>query len=97
MELGKVKMTFFQGLGWLSIVLGLLTLLFINISLISGYQVPLMDNFSLLLYPAIISGAFSSFNKRSRSLGLWGLGLCAYIGLFIVCMFFLGWMVIPFP
>lgn len=97
MELGKMKMTIFQGLGWLSVILGLFTLMIINISLVSGYEVPLMDNLSFWLSITIISSLLSSFNKKSRSLGLWGLGLCVYIGLFIVCILFLGRIIAPFP
>lgn len=97
MELSKIKISILQGLGWLSVIIGLFALIIINISLLSGYKVPFMDQMSLLVLITVIMSVISLFNKQSRSLGLWGFGICAYIGFFTICIFIFGWAIIPFP
>lgn len=97
MELGKIKVVFFQWLGWLSVLSGLVILIMINISLLSGYEFSFMDNLYLWLLITLVISVISFFNKKSRPFGLWGLGICVYVGMFSIFIFFLGWMIAPFP
>jgi hypothetical protein len=97
MELGTIKQQIFQWIGWLSIVTGLISIAVINIYLLWGLNVPLGNNLSLWLWVTFILGIIAIFNKKSRSLGLWGIGLGLYLGLFYMVMFILGWMINPFP
>lgn len=97
MELETVKQKVFLWIGWLSVVIGLVSLAILNIFLLWGYDIPVanMILYSILLTP--ILGVISAVNKKSRPLGLWGLGIAIYMGVYIVVIFFLGWIVSPFP
>lgn len=97
MELGTIKQRVFQWIGWLSIVTGLISLAVLNIFLLWGFHVPIGDNISVWFLVTVILGLISTFNKSSRRLGWWGLGLGLYLGLFLVVMFVLGWAIHPFP
>lgn len=97
MELGTIKSTILKTCGWLSVIMGLISLALINLSLLSGYDVPLANTFSSWVLLAVVFGFVSLFNKKSRSLGFWGLGLSIYIGLFVAVIFVLGWTIVPFP
>ena len=98
MELGSLKKTILQGCGWMSVIMGLISLALINISLLSGYDGSLTNLFSFSwVVIAVVFGILSIFNKKSRSLGFWGLGLSIYLGLFVAVIFFLGWTITPFP
>lgn len=97
MELGTIKSAILHICGWLSVVMGLIFLADINLSLLSGYDGALSNIFSSWMLLAFLFGVISTFNKNSRSLGLWGLGLSIYLGLFVAVIFVLGWMIVPFP
>lgn len=97
MELGTIKQKFFLSVGWLSVVIGLASLAIINIFLLWGYDLPIVNNITFWLLITLILGILAAINKNSRSLGLWGVGLGIYLGFFIVVMFILGWTVSPFP
>lgn len=97
MELGTIKQRIFPSIGWLSIVTGLISLAVLNIFLLWGYNAPLGNNISLWFLITVILGIVSIFNENSRSLGLWGLGLGLYLGLFVAVIFILGWTIHPFP
>jgi len=98
MELGTLKNTILQGFGWVSVVMGLIALALINISLLSGYDGLLTNLFSSSwIAIAVVFGIISLINKKSRSLGFWGLGLSIYLGLFVAVIFVLGWTIVPFP
>jgi len=92
-----MKQRIYQSIGWLSIVTGLISLVFLNLFLLSGYNVSMGGYFYLWILIPVVFGIFSSFHKRSRPLGLWGLGLGLYLLFFVVVMFMLGWIVAPFP
>ncbi len=98
MELGTIKNTILQSCGWMSVMMGLIALALINISLLSGYEGSLTNLFSSSwVIIALVFGIISIFNKKSRSLGLWGLGLCIYLAFFVAVIFVLGWTIVPFP
>ncbi|MFB5089605.1 hypothetical protein PGC35_20885 [Psychrobacillus sp. PGGUH221] len=97
MELGSIKKIIFPGLGWLSVIMGLLSLAIINVSLLSGYDVPLANTFSSWVLISAVFGIISVFNQKSRTLGLWGMSISIFIGLFFVTIFGLGWTIVPFP
>ncbi|MFC7686360.1 hypothetical protein [Ureibacillus sp. GCM10028918] len=97
MELGTIKNTILQACGWLSVVMGLISLALINLSVLSGYDGGLANSYSSWILLAVVFGIISSLNKKSRSLGLWGLGLSIYLGLFVAVIFVLGWTIVPFP
>ncbi|KGR76350.1 hypothetical protein [Ureibacillus sinduriensis] len=97
MELGTIKNTVLHICGWLSVVMGLIFLADINLSLLSGYDGALSNIFSSWIMLSVVLGVISTFNKKSRSLGLWGLGLSIYLGLFMAVIFILGWTIVPFP
>ncbi|MEK3981368.1 hypothetical protein MKY37_20355 [Psychrobacillus sp. FSL K6-2836] len=95
MELGSIKNTILTGLGWLSVIMGLISLAIINVSLLSGYDVPLANTSWVLI--SVVFGIISVFNKKSRTLGFWGLSISIFLGLFVVTIFGLGWTINPFP
>lgn len=97
MELETIKQKLFLAIGWLSVVIGLISLAILNIFLLWGYDIPIAKGiiYGVLFTP--ILGGVSAINKKSRPLGLWGVGLGIYMGLFIVVIFFLAWIVYPFP
>lgn len=97
MELGTIKSTIIQGLGWMSVVMGLISLAIINLSMLSGYNLPIGNKFSSWVLISLVFGIISLLNKKSRSLGLWGLGISIFIGLFVFTIFVLGWTIVPFP
>lgn len=97
MELVTVKERVFLWIGWLSVVTGLVSFTILNIFLLWGYNIPIGNNISFWFLITMILGVISTMKKNSRSLGLWGLGLGLYLGLFIVVMFILGWAINPFP
>lgn len=97
MELGKIKQKVFLSIGWLSVILGLISLAILNIFLLWGYNTMFANNIFFWTLITLIFGTISAINKKSRSLGLWGLGLGVFLGLFVVVMFVLGWTVSPFP
>ncbi|GAA0289128.1 hypothetical protein GGQ92_002369 [Gracilibacillus halotolerans] len=97
MEFGTLKQRIFLWIGWLSIVTGLIPFAILNIFLLWGYNVPIGNNTSFWFLITITLGAVSTINKNSRPLGLWGIGLGLYLGLFVAVMFVLGWAINPFP
>ena len=97
MELGSLKGKLIQGMGWLSVVIGLVSLAILNISLLSGYNLQIENKFSSWVFISSVLGVISLINKKSRSLGLWGLGISIFIGVFIMTIFVLGWTIVPFP
>lgn len=97
MEFVKVKQKIFQFIGWLSVIIALTYFALLNISLLWGYNAPLGSNFSLWFLVILSLGLVAILHNKSRSLGLWGLGLALYLGLFAAVMFFLGWFINPFP
>lgn len=97
MELVTIRRTIFQGLGWLSVVMGLISLAIINISLLSEYDLQVESKFSSWVFISLVVGFISLVNRKSRSLGLWGLGLSVFIVVFIFTIFGLSWTVAPFP
>lgn len=97
MELGALKNTLIQGMGWLSVVIGLVSLAILNISLLSGYNLQIENKFSSWVFFSAILGVISLINKKSRTLGLWGLGISIFIGVFVMTIFVLGWTIVPFP
>ena len=97
MELGSIKSTLIQGVGWLSVVIGLVCLAILNISLLSGYNLQIENKFSSWVFISSVLGVISLINKKSRSLGLWGLGISIFIGVFVMTIFVLGWTIVPFP
>lgn len=97
MELGSLKSTLIQGMGWLSVVIGLVCLAILNISFLSGYNLQIENKFSSWVFISSVLGVISLINKKSRSLGLWGLGISIFIGVFVMTIFVLGWTIVPFP
>ena len=97
MELGSLKNKFFQYAGWISVILGLITLIIFNVALLSNFDSPFMNLYSLFISGCLLFAILACFNKHSRSLGKWGLFLGLYLILFIATIFFLGWMINPFP
>lgn len=97
MELGTLKIRIFQWAGWLSVIVGLFALAMLNISLLSGYDTPFNDRFSLFIVLSILFGTLACFRRTSRTLGLWGIALAIFLILFMGVMFFLGWAIVPFP
>lgn len=97
MELGAIRKTVFQGLGWLSVVMGLVSLAIINISLLSEYDLQVESKFSSWVVISSVFGIISLVNKKSRSLGLWGLAISIFIMVFIFIIFGLSWAANPFP
>ncbi|MEK4386235.1 hypothetical protein MKZ25_10555 [Solibacillus sp. FSL W7-1464] len=97
MELGTIKSTVLQTMGWLSVVMGLISLAILNISLLSEYDLQIETRFSSLVVTSIIIGVISLVNKKSRSLGFWGLGISMFIIVFVFTIFGLSWTVAPFP
>ncbi|WP_077617583.1 hypothetical protein [Bacillus sinesaloumensis] len=96
MELGKMRHIVFQWMGWSSVIMGLTGLLLLNGMLLSGFDIPIATNASFYVISFIL-GFVSIFQKKSRSLGLWGIGLSIYFFVFIILMFGLGWAIVPFP
>ena len=96
MELGAIN-TILKTCGWLSVIMGVISLALINITILSGYDLPFANAISVWVIPAVFLGFVSLFNKKSRSLGIWGLGLTLFIGLFVAVIFFIGWSIVPFP
>ena len=88
---------FFHASGWLSVCSGLLLLFIMNINLLTDYEAALDHYFSLLLTVSGLSGVIALFMKRSRPLGLWGLGVSLFFILSIAVLFFLGWTIVLFP
>jgi hypothetical protein len=97
MELDKVKILSFQVLGWFSVITGIVALALLNISMLSGYDLSFMEQLSFWISAILISGLVSLFGRQSRSLGLMGIGIALYLGLFTGIIFFLGWIIVPFP
>ncbi|WP_077210630.1 hypothetical protein [Bacillus dakarensis] len=97
MELGTLKHKVFIWTGWLSVCTALISFAVLNIFLLWGYNVPIGNNISFWVLLTLIFGGVAVFNKKSRSLGLWGLGLSIYLGFFMAVMFILGWTISPFP
>lgn len=97
MELNKVKLKSFQVLGWFSVITGIIALALLNISMLSGYDLSFMEQLSFWISSILISGLIALFGRNSRSLGLWGLGIAVYLGIFTAVIFILGWVIMPFP
>lgn len=99
MELDKINRfeTPLKICGWISVIIGLIMLFTFNIGLLTNYETPLDDYYSLVISLSFLFGFIALFSKRSRSLGIWGLGIGVFILLFLVIFFFLGWMIVPFP
>ena len=97
MEFSSIKNKLFQYAGWSSVILGLIPLAIFNVSLLSNFDAPFSDQYSLFILGCFLFAIISCFNKHSRSLGKWGLFLGFYLTLFIFTIFFLGWLIVPFP
>ncbi|SDE93425.1 hypothetical protein [Bhargavaea beijingensis] len=97
MELDKVKVVSFRIIGWFSVITGVLALLLLNISMLSGYDISFMEQLSFWVSAILISGLVSLFGRHSRPLGLWGIGIALFLIFFTGVIFFLGWMIVPFP
>lgn len=97
MELGTIKQSVFQWIGWLSVVTGLISLAILNIFLLWEYDIPIVSNIFNWILITFILGVISIFNKNSRSLGLWGIWIGIYMGFFVAVMFVLSWTISPFP
>lgn len=97
MELGTLKTSIFHWSGWVSVIVGLFALGIINFSLLSGYDTPFSDRLSLFIFLSFAFGVVACFRRASRSLGLWGIFLAIFLLLFMGVIFFLGWVIIPFP
>lgn len=65
MELGTIKSTVLQTMGWLSVVMGLISLAILNISLLSEYDLQIETRFSSLVVTSIIIGVISLVNKKA--------------------------------
>ena len=98
MELSKLNRFggLFHALGWLSVCSGLILLFTMNINLLANYETALDDYYALFLTVSGLCGVIALFMKRSRPLGLWGLGVSLFFILSMAVLFFLGWMIVPF-
>lgn len=97
MELDRVKHTSFQVLGWFSVIVGILALALLNFSLLSGYDSAFTNQMSIWISAILVSGLISLVGTKSRPLGLWGIGIALFLILFTGMVFFLGWVIVPFP
>jgi len=82
--------------GWIGMIGGLCLLLLLNILILTNIDVT-DNNFYLFVYLTAPFNVIAICSKKSRSLGIWGLSILLFIMIFTVIIFFLGWMVIPFP
>jgi len=82
--------------GWVGMIGGLCLLLLLNILILTNIDVT-DNNFYLFVYLTAPFNVIAICSKKSRSLGIWGLSILLFIMIFTVIIFFLGWMVIPFP
>lgn len=83
--------------GWIGILSGLAALFFLNIGILTNFAIDINSLYSIAVGLTIILSVLALFSRTSRSLGVWGIGLGVFIMLFQTVIFFLGWMVIPFP
>lgn len=98
MELDKLKKLQIPVIaGWISIACGLFTLLLLNISMIMNESFLLFDYFSVFMFIGFIFAWPAIFSKNTRFLGGWGIGIIVFLTIFFTNIFFLGWMVVPFP
>ncbi len=83
--------------GWIGILSGLAALYFLNIGILTNFAIDINSLYSIAVGLTIILSVLALFSRTSRSLGVWGIGLGVFLMLFQTVIFFLGWMVIPFP
>ncbi|MBD7944274.1 hypothetical protein MKZ20_01605 [Psychrobacillus sp. FSL K6-2684] len=83
--------------GWIGILSGLAALFFLNIGILTNFAIDINSLYSIAVGLTIILSVLALFSRTSRSLGVWGIGLGVFLMLFQTVIFFLGWMVIPFP
>ncbi|MCC2251463.1 MAG: hypothetical protein ACQEWU_03050 [Bacillota bacterium] len=88
------KNRFFYTTGYISVAMGLFSLLVINISI-------LYNNFFFLYFIpqgiGILTGIVGSFDKQSKVYGLWGIALNASTLLYILVVMILGTTINPQP
>ena len=97
MELGSLKTSMFHWAGWVGVTVGLFALAIVNISILSGYDTPFSDRLSLFIFLALLFGALACIRKSSRILGIWSILLALFLIIFMGIIFFLGWVIVPFP
>ncbi|MGE7977058.1 hypothetical protein [Psychrobacillus sp. NPDC093200] len=83
--------------GWIGILSGLAALFFLNIGILTNFAIDINSLYSIAVGLTIILSVLALFSRTSRSLSVWGIGLGVFLMLFQTVIFFLGWMVIPFP
>ncbi|MBD8032363.1 MULTISPECIES: hypothetical protein [Solibacillus] len=97
MELDKLKKLQIPAIaGWISVASGLFTLLLLNISMLTNNSI-LFEYFSLILGIGFIFAWPAIFSKKSRFLGVWALGIILFLIIFLFNIFFLSWIIVPFP
>ncbi|MEK3765344.1 hypothetical protein [Solibacillus sp. FSL K6-4121] len=97
MELDKLKKLQIPVIaGWISVGSGLVTLLLLNISMLTNDSI-LFEYFSLILWVGFICAWPAIFSKKSRFLGVWALGIILFLIAFYMLIFILGWIIVPFP
>ena len=97
MELDKLKKLQIPVIaGWISVASGLFTLLLLNISMLTNDSI-LFEYFSLILGIGFIFAWPAIFSKKSRFLGVWALGIIIFLLIFFFNIFFLSWIIVPFP
>ncbi len=85
-----------QVAGWLSVLCGIVGLLIVHYVMFFPVQkIPLLLTVSMIL--GIITSLLALFSKKSRSFAWWGLGLQLFLTIYFISLFFISWMIIPFP
>ncbi|KYG33398.1 hypothetical protein AZF04_16940 [Alkalihalobacillus trypoxylicola] len=80
---------------WISAITGILSLLLTNISILT--DINLENLVFILIFCSLILGILGLFTKASRSVSIFGLSIAIFQIFFIGVVFFLGWMIVPFP
>lgn len=83
--------------GWLGIISGIVALFFLNIGILTNFAINIDGIYSITIAFTIIFSGLAIFSRTSRSLGIWGISLGVFLMLFQTVIFFLAWMVSPFP
>ena len=83
--------------GWIGILSGVVALFFLNIGILTNFAINIDGIYSVSIVITFIFSMSAIFSKASRSLGIWGISLSIFLMLFQTIIFFLGWMVSPFP